>query len=211
MKKIIYATTNPGKFAEVQKLFAGHGIKIHSVTEYKVNIDVDETGTTLEENAILKAEAYRDAIRGDVIVLGDDTGVEIDALGGEPGIKVRRWKGYKMTDDEIIAYTMERLKDVPENKRTAHFRTVIAVAKQGIPTKVFSGILPGRIIVEPHTYREEGLPFQPLFFATEYNQMLYVIHSLPTAEKLAQNIITHRERAVLSALPYLLSLRTSSN
>lgn len=203
---IVYATTNPGKFSEVQKLFAGHGIAIKSAADYQVDIDVPETGTTLEENAILKAEAYRDAIRGDVIVLGDDTGVEIDALGGEPGIKVRRWKGYKMTDDEIIAYTMERLKDVPENKRTAHFRTVIAVAKRGVATRTFSGILPGRIVIEPHTYREEGLPFQPLFFATEYNQMLYQIHTLPMSKKLAKNIITHRERAVISALPYLLSL-----
>jgi len=209
MINIVYATTNPGKFSEVQKLFAGHNMTIHSAAEYNVNIDVDETGTTLEENAILKAEAYRDAIKDDVIVLGDDTGIEIDALGGEPGIKVRRWKGYKMTDDEIITYTMERLKDVPENKRTAQFRTVIAVAKRSLPTKTFSGILPGRIVVEPHNFREEGLPFQPLFFSTEYNQMLYQIHTLPMAEKLAQNIITHRERAVTLALPYLLSLRTS--
>lgn len=208
MKNIVYATTNPGKFAEVQKIFAGQGIVIHSATDYKVDIDVDETGTTLEENAILKAEAYRDAIGEDVIVLGDDTGLEIDALDGEPGIKVRRWKGYKMTDDEIISYTLERLKNIPEDSRSAHFRTVIAVAKKEIVTKTFVGILPGRIVVEPDDYREEGLPFQPLFFATDYNEMLYKIHTLPTAEKLAKNIITHRERAVLAALPYLATLTT---
>src|SRR3989339_1727442 len=161
MTNIVYATTNPGKFTEVSKLFAGHGVTIKSPADYQVKIDVAETGTSLEENAILKAEAYRDAIKDNVIVLGDDTGLEIDALGGEPGIKVRRWKGYKMTDDEIIAYAMERLKDVPETKRTAHFRTVIAVAKRGEETRTFSGILPGRIVTEPHPYREEGLPFQP--------------------------------------------------
>lgn len=203
MTDIVYATTNPGKFAEVAKLFAGHNTPIHSAVEYNVNIDVDETGSTLEENAILKAEAYRDAIPDDVIVLGDDTGLEIDALGGEPGIKVRRWKGYKMTDEEIIAYALERLQGVPEDQRTAHFRTVIAVAKRGVETKTFTGILPGRIVTEPHNYREEGLPFQPLFFSTDYNDMLYKIHSLPTAEKLALHIVTHRERAVTAALPYL--------
>lgn len=208
MTDIVYATTNPGKFTEVQKLFAGHKITIHSAAEYNINIDVPETGTTLEENAILKAESYRDAIVDDVIILGDDTGLEIDALGGEPGIKVRRWKGYKMTDDEIIHYALERLKDVPEAKRTAYFRTVIAVAKKGIATKTFSGILPGHIVAEPHSFREEGLPFQPLFFATEYNQMLYQIHSLETAEKLAKNIITHRERAITTALPYLATLKS---
>lgn len=209
MSKIVYATTNPGKFAEVQKLFTGHGLAIKSAADYKIDIDVDETGTTLEENATLKAEAYLKAIGEDVIVLGDDTGLEIDALGGEPGIKVRRWKGYKMTDDEIIAYALEGLKDVPDAKRTAQFRTVIAVAKRGTPTKTFSGILPGKIVMKPHDFREEGLPFQPLFFSTEYHQMLYEIHSLPTAEKIARNIVTHRERAVMSALPYLQSLNTS--
>ncbi len=206
MSNIVYATTNPGKFSEVKKLFAGHGITIHSATTYKLDIDVEETGTTLEENAILKAEAYRDAIQADVIVLGDDTGLEIDALGGEPGIHVRRWKGYKMTDDEIITYALERLKDIPEGKRSAQFRTVIAVAKRGVATRTFSGILPGRIVVTPHAYREEGLPFQSLFFATEYNLMIYQIHALPITEKLANNIVTHRERAVTAALPYLAKL-----
>ncbi|KKU45339.1 MAG: Non-canonical purine NTP pyrophosphatase [Microgenomates group bacterium GW2011_GWC2_46_7] len=171
---------------------------------------MDETGSTLEENAIIKAETYRDAIGEDVIVLGDDTGLEIDALGGEPGIKVRRWKGYKMTDEEIITYALERLKNVPEDKRTAQFRTVIAVAKRGVATITFSGILPGRIVTEPHSYREEGLPFQPLFFSTDYNDMLYKIHSLPTAEKIAKHIVTHRERAVTAALPYLSTLQSQN-
>ncbi len=206
MTDIVYATTNPGKFAEVQKLFAGHGIKIRSAADYKIDIDVPETGTTLEENAVLKAEAYLSVITDDVIVLGDDTGLEIDALGGEPGIKVRRWKGLKMTDDEIIAYALERLKDIPETKRTAQFRTVIAVAKKGLPTKLFSGILPGRIVVEPHEYREEGLPFQPLFFATDYGIMIYKIHQMSNEEKFAKHIMTHRERAVTAALTYLATL-----
>ncbi len=203
---IVYATTNPGKFAEVQKIFAGNNINIHSASEYKVDIDVEETGTTLEENAIIKAEAYLKAIKEDVIVVSDDTGLEIDALGGEPGIKVRRWKGYKMSDNEIIEYALERLKNVSKDKRGAQFRTVIAVAKKGLPIKVFSGVLRGSIVSEPHPYREEGLPFQPLFYADEYKQMLYEIHTLPTIQKLEQKIITHRERAVLAALPYLATL-----
>jgi XTP/dITP diphosphohydrolase len=206
MTDIVYATTNPGKFTEVSKLFAGHGITIKSAADYKVDIDVPETGTTLETNAILKAVAYRNTIKEDVIIVSDDTGLEIDALGGEPGIKVRRWKGYKMSDDEIISYALERLKDVPEDKRTAQFRTVIAIAKKGLDTKVFTGILPGRIVTEPHAYREEGLPFQPLFYATDYNLMIYKIHQMTNEEKFAKHIMTHRERAVTAALPYLATL-----
>lgn len=206
MIDIVYATTNPGKFTEVAKLFSGHGITIHSAADYHINIDVDETGITLEENAILKAEAYLAAIKEDVIVVSDDTGLEIDALGGEPGIKVRRWKGYKMTDDEIISYTLDRLKDVPESKRTAQFRTVIAVAKHGLKTQLFSGILPGRIVLSPHEYREAGLPFQPLFFATDYDLMIYQIHQMSNEEKFSKQIHTHRDRAVTAALPYLATL-----
>ncbi|MFH2019683.1 MAG: non-canonical purine NTP pyrophosphatase [bacterium] len=203
MTDIVYATTNPGKFSEVKNLFSGHDIQIKSAADYDLNIDVPETGTTLEENAILKAETYRDALPDNVVVMGDDTGVEITALNAEPGIKVRRWKGYKMEDEEIIDYTLERLKGIPDARRTAQFRTVIAVAKRGLPTRIFSGILPGRIVSKPHAFREVGLPFQPLFFSTEYNLMLYEVHTLPTKEKLARNIITHRERAVTAALPYL--------
>jgi XTP/dITP diphosphohydrolase len=206
MTKIVYATTNPGKFAEVEKLFAGHNITIHSAADYGVNLDVEETGTTLEENAILKAEAYLKAIKENVIVIGDDTGLEIDGLGGEPGIKVRRWKGYKMTDEEIVEYCLERMKEIPDGKRDAHFRTVIAVAKSGASTKTFSGILPGRILTEPIALRFEGLPFQPLFFASEYKMMLGEISSLPIEEKIKANIVTHRERAVTAALPYLATL-----
>lgn len=206
MTDIIYVTTNPGKFAEVQKLFMGHNIQIHSPAEYNANIDVDETGETLETNAILKAEIYRDVLPDDVIVLGDDTGVEIDALGGEPGIHVRRWKGYKMTDEEIITHTIERLQGINEGKRTARFRTVIAVAKKGIATKTFDGILPGKIVVKPTEMRVEGFPFAPLFFATEYKLMLGNLHDMPIKEKLDKGIATHRERAITQSLPYLATL-----
>lgn len=185
MKKIIYATTNPGKFNEVSKLFAGHKITIHSPQEFGVAIDVEETGKTLEENAILKAEAYRDAIQAEVIMLGDDTGVEIDVLGGEPGIRVRRWKGYKMTDEEIITYCLERLKNVPVGKRGVQFRTVIAVAMIGQPTRTFSGIYRGTIRTKPLSLREPGFPFRSLF---------------------RSHHPTHRENAIKSALPYLATL-----
>jgi XTP/dITP diphosphohydrolase len=206
MREIVYATTNSGKFSEVSKLFSGYVIGIKSASDYDVDIDVEETGSTLEENAILKAEAYLRAIDSDVIVVSDDTGFEIDALGGEPGIKVRRWKGYKMSDEEIIDYAIERLKGVPENERTAHFRTVISVASRSTPTKTFSGQLEGRILTQPLQTRVEGLPFQPLFFATEYNVMLGELHDMPIEEKIKRNMSTHRERAVIASLPYLATL-----
>lgn len=207
MTDIVYATTNPGKYAEVQKIFSGHGIMIHPASKYRVNLEVDETGETLEENAILKAEAYSLAINhSDVVVISDDTGLEIDALGNEPGIKVRRWKGYRMSDEEIINYTIERLSGVVDQKRTAHFRTIIAVAELGKKTMTFEGKLYGRILGKPTKLRVEGLPFQSLFYVTEYSLMLGDLHDMDVSQKLARSIITHRERAVISALPYLSTL-----
>jgi XTP/dITP diphosphohydrolase len=206
--KVVYATTNPGKFTEVSKLFGEHKISIHSPQEIGKVIEVEESGKTLEENAILKAESYRDILSDDCIVLGDDTGVEIQALGGEPGIKVRRWKGYKMSDQEIIEYCLERMKDVPEGKRQAQFRTVIAVAMKGTVTKVFSGILEGEIVTNPAPQRHEGFPFESLFYATKWQRIIGDIYKLPAGER--DNFRTHRHSAVLAALPYLHQLTRQS-
>lgn len=206
MTTLIYATTNPGKLQEVQKLLGAHGVAVQGPADFGISLDVDETGSSLEENAVLKAEAYLPLVPNDAVVIGDDTGLEITALGGEPGIKVRRWKGYKMTDDEILNYALLRLRDVPAGERTAQFRTVIAVAKKGIPTRTFAGILPGEILVSPHPIRVPGLPFQPLFRATESGLMLYEIHDLPKDDPRLAHLETHRERAVKAALPYLRSL-----
>lgn len=206
MKSIVYATTNPGKFSEVQKIFSGYDIPIKSASDYAVDLDIEETGQTLEENAILKAEGYLEHLPEDCIVISDDTGLEIDALGGEPGIKVRRWKGYRMSDEEIIAYTLERMQGLEEKERTAHFRTVIAVALRGQKTRVFEGRLNGQILLKPLAMRVEGLPYQSLFYVSEYELMLGQLHDMSVEEKLAKNIKTHRERAVESSLPYLSTL-----
>ena len=90
MSDIVYATTNPGKFAQVEKIFAHHGIKLKSPSDFGAKVDVDEVGTSLEENAKLKAQAYLKLLPEGTMIIGDDTGIEIDALGGAPGIKVQR-------------------------------------------------------------------------------------------------------------------------
>lgn len=203
---IIYATSNPGKFEEVSRLFQANGLQIQAPTEYGVELKVEETGSTLEQNATLKAEAYLDKLPPDSVVIGDDTGVEIDSLGGEPGIRVRRWAGYKMSDQEIIDFCLKRMENVPKQARFAQFRTVIAVAANRQATQIFSGILPGHIVEKPTPLQIAGFPFESLFYADEYQLMLGDIHQLSLKEKLAKNLFTHRERAVISALPYLRQL-----
>lgn len=182
---ILYATTNPGKFSEAKKNFATYGYSIVSPGELGLNLDVEETGTTLEANASLKAEAYLPHVPPDTIVLGDDTGMYITALGGEPGIKVRRWLGYKMTDEEIITYCLKRLEGVPLGERTLTISLALAVAKRGSPTQVFVGSYQTNILLKPRSLREPGFPFRPL---------------------ITDEAPTHRLDAIRASLPYLATL-----
>lgn len=204
MKNIIYATTNPGKFEMVQKICAHHGINIKNLVDFGIDIDVEEVGETLEENAKIKAVAYAKLLPPDCIVIADDTGVEIDALGGEPGIKVKRWKGYNMADEEIIQYCLERMKGVPVGERGAQFRTVLAVASRDSQVKYFDGILRGEILLEPLPARREGMPFWPIFFIPQLKMTLGQFHDQPIVFQVAHP--THRELAVIKLLAFLATL-----
>lgn len=204
MTNIVYATTNPGKFEMVQNIFTHHNLPIKSLVDYDINIDIDETGNTLEENAKIKAETYLPLLPSDSIVIADDTGIEIDALGGEPGIKVRRWKGSKMADEEIIEYCLKRMERVGIGERGAQFRTVLAVATNTTPVKYFDGIMRGEILTEPRVERREGMPFWPIFYLPELKMTLGEFHAMPIEFQLKYP--THRERAVTAALPYLTTL-----
>lgn len=206
MQKLLYATNNPGKQAEVSKLLKHHGINVLSPKDLGISIDPDETGNSLEENATIKCRAFADAISNpSIIVMADDTGVEIDALGGEPGIHVRRWKGYRMEDEEIIQYCTERMKDVLDGQRGAQFRTVLAVSS-GDNIQHFEGILEGEIVKEPIKLRMEGFPFESIFYIPEYGKMLGAIHQMTSVEKENLGFHSHRERAVANALPTIKQL-----
>lgn len=200
---ILYATTNPGKFNEAKKNFAEHGIVIVSPLELEINIEVEETGSSLEANARLKAEAYLPYVNKDTIVIGDDTGIFIDALNGEPGIRVRRWKGSHMNDEEIINYCLEKMAQIPHGKRSARFCTVLAVAQTNIPTKFFDGILVGSILTNPLPEREPGMPFWPLFYYDALKMTLGEFHARPMSFQ--QKYPTHREIAVNKVAAYLSS------
>lgn len=119
-KEVLYATNNPGKVIEISKLLNHYGIKVVSPKDLGIDLDVSETGNSLEENSSLKAKAYLLESNGR-IVLSDDTGLEIDALNGEPGIHVRRWRDgkTKMTDEEIIQYCLQKMHGIPQEQRGA--------------------------------------------------------------------------------------------
>lgn len=203
--ELLYATNNPGKVNEVSKLLAHNGIKVVSPKDLSIELDVPEEGTTLEENATLKVKAFLLVSDGRV-VLGDDTGLEIDALNGEPGIHVRRWKDgeTRMNDEEIIEYAIERLKDVPKGERGAQFRTVLALALPSGEVELFDGILRGEILEKPAELRVEGFPFESLFFVPKWGMLLGEAHKMSAQEQGERK--NHRERALEKAVPRILEL-----
>ncbi len=179
--KLVIATRNSGKLEEIRYLLRSLPIDLLSAEE--VNLpEIPETGSTFTENALLKAEA---ALKYTGLPsLGEDSGLEIDALGGAPGVFSSR---YGRTDLERIQRVLEEMELVPEHRRTARFRCVVALAFPHQPIKVVEGILEGRILHEARG--AYGFGYDPIFFIPEYQATLA---ELPPEVK---NCISHRARA----------------
>ena len=208
LNELLYATSNPGKILEVTKLLGYKGISVVSPDDLKINLDVPETGGTLEENARLKVKAYL-AKSNDRLVLADDTGLEIDALNGEPGIRVRRWRDgeTRMEDEEIIQYCLGLMAGIPMEKRGAQFKTVLAVGLPSGNIEIFKGVLRGVILKEADPIRIKGFPFESLFFVTDWNMLLGHASKLPASQM--KNRRNHREKALQKAIPRIKQLVSS--
>ncbi len=204
-RQLLYATGNPGKLMEVRALLAPLGIDVYGPAEIGLVLDVNEDGLTLEANAAAKTRAYLQHVDADFVVLGDDTGVEIDALNGAPGIHVRRWDGSaRMSDEAIIAYCLEQLRGVPPERRGAQFRTVFAIGTSDSEIAYFEGTLRGVILEQADDLRIEGFPFESIFYVPEWGMLLGKLHTLPAEQK--AGFLTHRERALRQSLPHLQAL-----
>lgn len=183
--KVILASKNPHKLTELSVILSQHGFEIALESEYGLDIDVDETGTTFEENSLLKAEAVMKA--SGLPVLADDSGLMVDALDGAPGVYSARY-GHKSSDGERTAFLLENMKDVPDGKRTAKFVCVITCLWPDGRKIVARGECPGVITREVHG--ENGFGYDPVFYLPELG-MTYA--ELPSEQK---NAISHRARAL---------------
>ena len=203
--KIVFATENVGKLREVRKLAEHYNVEILSPSEAGlIPQDVEETGSDYETNARLKVEAYtKQPEAKDLIICGDDTGIEIDALGGEPGIHTRRWLGYRMSDDEIIGYTFGRLHDVKDANRTAYFKITIAYSVYGGDIHFCKGQLAGKIVSTPmlDAPTQKGVPFRKLFIVKDGNIPLWQFDKIPPD----QRVLSHRESAFIELFEILKS------
>lgn len=160
MKQVIIATQNLGKAKDFEALFRPYGYDVLTLRDIDKEIDVEETGTTFEENAILKAETVAKLLNKAVIA--DDSGLEIDALNGEPGVYSARYAGGEKSDEANIDKVLEKMAGIPEEQRHARFRCVLAIAVPGKETKTFSGTCEGYIIEARRG--ENGFGYDPIFW-----------------------------------------------
>ncbi|MGZ3675853.1 MAG: RdgB/HAM1 family non-canonical purine NTP pyrophosphatase [Ktedonobacterales bacterium] len=203
--RIVLASTNRHKIDEFRALLADVPCELIGPDDLGLTIEVEETGTTFHENAVLKAIAYAEATN--LPALADDSGLEIDALGGEPGVYSARWAGVETSYEDRFRILFERLASVADERRTARYRCVIAVAQpapHGLYT-VVDGTLEGRIAREPRG--SGGFGYDPIFYVPEKGR---TVGEMTPAEKHA---ISHRGQAaaaVREPLRHLLSLRASA-
>lgn len=188
--KIIFATGNEGKMKEVRMILADLQIPVLSMKEAGIFADIDENGTTFEENAVIKAEAVAACTSKEenIVVLADDSGLEIDYLNKEPGIYSARYMGEDTSYTIKNANLIERLNGVPDEKRTARFVCAIAAAMPDGTSLVTRGTIEGIIGYEEKG--ENGFGYDPIFYLPEYQ--CYSAELSPEEK----NKISHRGKAL---------------
>ena len=184
-KTLILGTNNRHKLIEITPLLEGVGVQLRSAGEYGA-FDPEETGATLEENAILKARAAMELSKE--WACADDTGLEVDALGGRPGIFAARYAGPGCTFEENIRKLLGELKNCPAGLRQARFTCVIALCRPGAEPMTFRAGCAGRILTEPRG--TGGFGYDPVFWVEEAGKSFA---ELALEEK---NRLSHRARAV---------------
>ena len=193
MKKLLIATNNKGKVKELQDLLKDIGIELITPADINLNLEVEEDGTTYAENAAKKAIAFAHA--SGLISLADDSGLEVDALDGAPGLYSARYHPKPGANDaDRRAYMIENLKDKPR-PWTAHFHATIAIAIPDQDVHIVEGNCYGEII--PEERGTGGFGYDPIFLFPELNK------TMAELEMEEKNRLSHRAKAVMNAIPIL--------
>lgn len=194
--KLLLATNNQAKVREYRSLLLDIPFELVTLAEQGISTEVEEVGESLEENARLKACTL--AEESQLIALADDSGLEVDALGGEPGRLSARYAGEGASDKDRVSYLLSRMKDVPSERRSACFRCVIAVATPGGEVYFCTGKCPGLITFEPRG--KWGFGYDPIFYLPELDKTMA---ELPLEMK---NRVSHRGQAAREAYRVLQKL-----
>jgi XTP/dITP diphosphohydrolase len=193
MRNVIIATNNKGKVEEIKALLDGLGLALLTPADLGLVLEVTEDGLTYAENASKKALAFAQA--SGMIALGDDSGLEVDALGGQPGLHSHRFCPIpNATDADRRKYLLERLGDKPR-PWTARFRATVAIALPSGQVKLAMGQCEGEII--PVERGSNGFGYDPIFFIPQ------IRHTMAELEMDEKNRLSHRAQAIQNAIPIL--------
>lgn len=186
--RLVFATGNKGKLREAREIL-GPSYEILSPAELGVEGEAEETGSTLEENSLLKAKYISDRIPHDVMCFADDSGLEVDALDGAPGVYTARYAGPQCDFDDNMDKLLRELALRPEKARTARFVCVVTLINDDV-VRQFRGVLEGQIALEKRG--ELGFGYDPVFIPNEYPQM-----TLAELGEDVKNGISHRYKALM--------------
>ena len=188
MKKIVFATGNAGKMKEIREILADLPVEIYSMKEAGISVEIDENGKTFEENAKIKAQTVAGCTDGDTIVLADDSGLEVDALNGEPGVYSARYApgGHDASDKKKYMYLLSKLEGVTD-RRAKFVSSICCLLPDGTEIRT-EGECRGQILTEPHG--EGGFGYDPVFMPDGYSDSMAVLGSE------VKNKISHRAHAL---------------
>jgi XTP/dITP diphosphohydrolase len=194
LPKLLVATNNPGKIREYEELLSDLPLQLTFPRREGLTLEVEESGQTFEENARLKAQEFARA--SGLLTLADDSGLEVDALDGAPGVRSARYAGADASDVDRYRKLLAALAGVPASARSARFRCVVALALPGGELHTWHGTCEGTIGFAPKG--EHGFGYDPIFVVE--GQEGHTMAELPPDLK---NQISHRARALMAARPHL--------
>jgi XTP/dITP diphosphohydrolase len=190
--RLLLATSNPGKVREMRRLLAGVPVDVITPADLSLDLEVDEDGATYAENAARKARAYAEA--AGLVALADDSGLEVDALAGRPGLHSARYGAPGLDDADRTALLLTELRTIPDGRRTARYRAVVAVAWPGGRVEYFCGSQEGTIARE--TRGKGGFGYDPIFVTRDGRTAA----ELDEQEK---DAVSHRGQAMRAAVEFL--------
>ncbi len=196
MPRLLLATGNRHKQEELKNLLSGIPYELVIPSELGIDEEVEESGSTLEENAVIKAKAF--AARSGILSLADDSGLEVDALNGAPGVFSSRYAGENATDADRVSFLLSKLKGVPAEKRQAKFRCVIAIATPHGKIELCNGECKG--VIALNSSGKAGFGYDPVFYLPELGKTMA---ELPPSKK---NSLSHRARAAAKARFLLINI-----
>lgn len=200
MKQLLIATSNQAKVDEIRRYLKLPHITLLSLKDIGIIADAEETGRTFVQNALGKAHYYMK--KSGLPSLADDGGIEIDALGGEPGVDAHRWisRTHDDPDEDLIQYTFTRMSSVSKENRGAQMHLILALVFPDGQEYTSEGIVRGVIALKPSDHRTPGFPYRSVFFLPELNK--FYDHQMLTENESEK--YNHRKKALDALIPILL-------